>query len=77
MRHGKPAQRAGTWRRFVGWIASGLARPVPPTLRACEFDCRETDCSAERWSVCEHRFGRRGGLSAPLAGDLDVTRRSR
>jgi hypothetical protein len=54
-----------------------MAKPVPPMLRACEFDCREADCDAERWSVCEHRLGRRGGLSAPLAGDLDGTRRSR
>ena len=52
------------WRRLVAWVASGVAQPVPVALRACEFECRETECSAERWSGCPHRWAGRSGLAA-------------
>lgn len=29
---------------------------VPPALAACEFCCREPECSAERWVDCERRL---------------------
>jgi len=41
-----------------GWrfLMSQLIQDVPDSIAVCEFNCRETDCSAERWASCERRL---------------------
>lgn len=41
-----------------GWrfLMHQLIQDVPETIALCEFDCREPNCSAERWATCERRL---------------------
>ena len=41
-----------------GWrfLVNHLIQDVPEEIAVCEFDCRETDCSMERWISCERRL---------------------
>ena len=32
-----------------------VSAPVPVENAVCEFECRELDCSEERWKNCERR----------------------
>jgi hypothetical protein len=65
----KRASQPGRWRRALAWITACVAneaQSVPAALRACEFDCDEPDCSAERWAGCQRRIGRRrSAFAAP------------
>lgn len=36
-------------------LRSGVVADVPPGLEACEC-CRETNCTQQRWEICEHRL---------------------
>ena len=47
----QPKPRRGFWR----WV-TGKVRPVPDDLAACEYSCRELECSQSRWKDCEHRI---------------------
>jgi hypothetical protein len=40
--------RMTTWWR-------GLVETVSPNLARCEFECRELDCSTERFDACDNR----------------------
>jgi hypothetical protein len=46
-----------------GWrfLVNQLIQDVPEAIAVCEFDCRETDCTAERWASCERRLRVRQG----------------
>jgi hypothetical protein len=41
-----------------GWrfLMDQLIQDVPESIAVCEFDCRETDCTSERWVSCERRL---------------------
>ena len=41
-----------------GWrfLMNQLIQDVPKSIAICEFDCREPDCTAERWLTCERRL---------------------
>ncbi len=41
-----------------GWrfLVDQLVQDVPDAIAVCEFNCRETDCSEERWRCCERRL---------------------
>jgi len=41
-----------------GWrfLLDQLMQEVPAGLAVCEFDCRETDCTMERYVSCERRL---------------------
>jgi hypothetical protein len=43
-----------------GWrfLIDHLIQEVPDSIAVCEFDCRETDCTVERWASCERRKNR-------------------
>lgn len=53
-----------------GWrfLVNQLIQDVPEAIAVCEFDCRETDCTAERWASCERRLRARQGY--PRTHDL-------
>ena len=40
-----------------GWrfLMDQLIQDVPETIAFCEFDCREPNCTADRWATCERR----------------------
>lgn len=47
-----------SWRSVVAGVRGRLrlgVPEVPAELDACEGDCREIDCSRERWTTCEKR----------------------
>jgi hypothetical protein len=48
-----------------GWrfLVNQLIQDVPEAIAVCEFDCRETDCTVERWASCERRLRARQGYS--------------
>lgn len=35
---------------------------VPADIAACEFDCREVDCSTERFLTCPKRMKKRAAV---------------
>jgi hypothetical protein len=41
-----------------GWrfLMDQLVQDVPDAIAVCEFDCRETNCTSERWASCERRL---------------------
>ncbi|WP_204140192.1 hypothetical protein [Halomicronema sp. CCY15110] len=39
------------WQKIAGLVAV----EVPTAVAACEFDCRELNCDAERWTHCPRR----------------------
>ena len=41
-----------------GWrfLMDQLIQDVPAAMAVCEFDCRETNCTSERWVTCERRL---------------------
>lgn len=50
-------------RRLAAETVDCIAE-VPPELAACEFDCRVTHCSGERWSNCPRRLRQARRLQA-------------
>lgn len=52
-----------------GWhfLVNHLIQDVPSELAACEFDCRETECSMERWISCERRMQTQRGIEGKPA----------
>ena len=40
------------WR----FLVDQLIQDVPESIAVCEFDCREPQCSGERWHSCERRL---------------------
>ena len=64
-----PQPLAGFWSWLFGKVPQ-----VPPDIAACEFDCRELECSQGQWERCEHRLEwadklRRNPAGAPEARD--------
>ena len=53
----KPGQssKIGMFRRAWRSLVNRVIQYVPNENAACEFDCRVTDCDAERWEVCDDR----------------------
>jgi hypothetical protein len=47
-------------RRLLGglrrWFRAHVADQVPPTIEACEFDCRIVSCPPERLHDCPRRL---------------------
>ena len=41
------------WRFLIDQL---IIQDVPEAIAVCEFDCRETDCSNERWISCRRRL---------------------
>lgn len=39
-------------RKFRKYVST----QVPAAVAACEFDCQENDCPAQKWEVCERRL---------------------
>ena len=37
------------------FLVDQLIQDVPEEIAVCEFDCRETQCTLERWASCERR----------------------
>jgi hypothetical protein len=61
-----------------GWrfLMDQLIQDVPESIALCEFDCREPNCTAERWAACERRIEQErlserksSGLPAPCGDD--------
>ena len=48
-------QEASIFDRGWRFLMDQLIQDVPESIPVCEFDCPETDCSAERWTSCERR----------------------
>ncbi len=49
------------WQKIRGEIV----QTVPEEIALCEFDCRETSCSAERWRKCQRRISKAEGELKP------------
>ncbi len=41
-------------QKIRAWF-KGQVGYAPDSSAACEFDCRKTDCTHERWEHCENR----------------------
>ena len=43
-----------------GWrfLMNQLIQDVPESIAVCEFDCRDPNCSAERWLTCDRASAR-------------------
>ena len=41
-----------------GWrfLVDQLIQEVPDSIAVCEFECRETECTMERYVSCERRL---------------------
>ena len=55
-----------------GWrfLVDQLIQDVPESVAVCEFECRETDCTLERYISCERRLQallQPGGRAKPAA----------
>jgi hypothetical protein len=51
--------------RLARWLGSQVGQMVPEDLAVCEFECRETTCTAANWKTCGRRRERR--LARPRA----------
>jgi hypothetical protein len=49
-------------RSLLQKIARSLSAEVPADVAACEFDCREVDCSNERFINCPKRLQKEEAL---------------
>ena len=47
--------------RLARWLGSQVGQMVPEDLAVCEFECRETTCTAANWRTCRRRRERRLG----------------
>jgi len=47
--------------RLARWLGSQVGQMVPEDLAVCEFECRETTCTAAGWRACRRRRERRVG----------------
>ncbi len=47
---------AGILERGWRFLVAEFIQDVPESLALCEFDCRQTNCSGERWLSCERRL---------------------
>ena len=46
----------GTLKVFLNKLKANLAAEVSADNAACEFDCRELDCSNQDWETCPNRL---------------------
>ena len=51
------------WERLRNWFSM----EVPPSLEACEFDCRETECSSQDFEECPRRKQRASAIVQKLS----------
>jgi len=40
---------------FVQKVKANISMEVPADMAACEFNCRELDCTAQSWEDCPKR----------------------
>jgi hypothetical protein len=51
-----PSPKPGVFRRVWRSLLKHVIQDVPAENAACEFDCRETDCSPQKWEACGDRL---------------------
>lgn len=47
--------KPGIVHRMRRWVGGFLVSDVPHEVAACEFECREHECSHGQWETCENR----------------------
>lgn len=50
--------KANLLPRIRQWVRGALVEDVPPDRAACEFDCRDLECSQGKWETCGNRLRR-------------------
>jgi len=49
------------------WAKEQSVAEVPADLALCEFDCRKSQCSWDKWVSCERRISKAAGELMPSA----------
>lgn len=49
---------------FLRKFKPHLYAEVPANTAACEFDCRELDCSEQNWQHCSQRLEKAGAIQS-------------
>ena len=52
--------------RLGHWMQEQVVVEVPADLALCEFDCRQTTCSSEEWTICQRRISKAAGELMPF-----------
>jgi hypothetical protein len=42
-------------RNLWTWLQGQIIQDAPPSISACEFDCRAVDCRRGEWERCQDR----------------------
>ena len=59
-------------RRLWERLKNLFSMEVPPSLEACEFDCRETECSSQDFEECPRRKQRAEALQGRSQQDATI-----
>jgi hypothetical protein len=68
------AMRSPSWfAKFWKRVSTGVVQDVPADLEACE-DCREIECTQERWQTCPRRLAAEAAVVEARLGGAEPER---